>query len=51
MSREFLKLHQNQIDVEAPELRLALELDLTTPSFDFTYHEPNPSREEKDSGD
>src|SRR5690349_3685592 len=53
MGREFLKVHrsENQIGVEAPELRLTLELDLRMPSLDFTYYEPYPSREEKDSGE
>lgn len=41
----------NEIEVAAPELRLKLKLDLRTPSIDFTYLEPFPNREEKDSGE
>jgi hypothetical protein len=41
----------NEIAVAAPELRLNLELDLRTPTIDFTYGEPYPNREEKESGE
>jgi hypothetical protein len=41
----------DEIEVAAPELRLKLKLDLRTPSIDFTYLEPFPNREEKDSGE
>jgi hypothetical protein len=37
----------NEIEVAAPELRLKLELDLRTPTLDFTNLEPFPNREEK----
>jgi hypothetical protein len=40
----------DEIEVAAPELRLKLELDLRTPSIDFTYYGPFPNRAEKDSG-
>jgi hypothetical protein len=51
--REFFKISgvDNEIEIAAPELRLKLELDLRTPTIDFTYLEPFPNREEKDSGE
>ena len=41
----------NEIEVAAPDLRVKLELDLRTPTIDFTYLEPFPNMEEKDSGE
>ncbi|MEK6282042.1 MAG: hypothetical protein AABN95_16935 [Acidobacteriota bacterium] len=45
--REFFAISGfgNEIEVAAPELRLKLELDLRTPSIDFTYLEPYPNGE------
>jgi hypothetical protein len=53
MEREFLVVHkgQNEIGIDAPKIRLTVELDRRTPSIDFKYNEPYPNTEERDSGE